>query len=99
MRYITGQLILLLTLAGPALAGGEWRGGYDPNVVDEPAFYAKGCYWSRGVRHCAYYCYVEINGKHYCHERERHAVPQGDPYAEERPTVEDIYRHKQRAYR
>ena len=63
MRFIVRHLILLLAFAGPAHAGGEWRGGDDPFVDDEPAFYAKGCYWRAGIRHCSQYCYLEINGK------------------------------------
>ena len=49
-------------------------------------------YWRGGVRYCSQYCYLEINGKRYCHVRESVAFPQGDPYAQERPTVEEIYR-------
>jgi hypothetical protein len=99
MRFIVRHLILLLAFAYPAQAGGEWRGGDDPFIDDEPAFYAKGCYWRAGTRYCSQYCYLEINGKRYCHERERVAVPQGDPYALERPTVEEIYRRRPHSYR
>ena len=63
-----------------------------------PLGYANGCYWHSGVRYCSSYCYVEINGKRYCNKRESEAVPQGDPYRVERPTVEEIYR-RPRAYR
>lgn len=98
MRFIVRHLCLVFLLAGPAQAGGEWRGGEDSFADEAPAFYAKGCYWRGGVRHCSSYCYVEINGKRYCHIRESGAFPQGNPYAQERPTVEEIYR-RPRAYR
>ena len=98
MRFMVRHLIFLLAFAGPAQAGGEWRGGEDPFADEGPAFYARGCYWRGGVRYCSQYCYLEINGKRYCHKRERVAVPQGDPYAQERPTVEEIYR-RPRSYR
>jgi hypothetical protein len=99
MRFILAPLIVFLALAGPASAGGEWRGGDDVYAQEGPAFYANGCFWRGGVRHCSSYCYLEINGKHYCHERESIAFPQGDPYANERPTVEEIYRGPRPAYR
>jgi hypothetical protein len=99
MRFIVTQLIMVLALAGPAAAGGEWRGSDDLYASEGPAFYAKGCFWRAGVRYCSSYCYLEINGKQYCHQRERVAFPQGDPYANERPTVEEIYRGPRRPYR
>jgi hypothetical protein len=92
MRFIFSSLIVALALTGPARAGGEWRGGDDAFAEERPPFHAKGCYWRGGVRHCSSYCYLEIDGKRYCHVRESVAVPQGDPYAQERPTVEEIYR-------
>jgi hypothetical protein len=64
--------------------------------MDEPALYARGCYWHRGTRHCSQYCYVEINGRRYCNPRESEAVPQGDPYQPVRPAVEDMYRQPRR---
>jgi hypothetical protein len=86
-------VLLGLAFAGSAQAGGEWQGGKDGFAADEaPLFYAKGCYWRRGTRYCSSYCYIEINGKHYCNRRESEAVPQGDPNHHERPTVEEIYR-------
>jgi hypothetical protein len=92
MRIIGWTAILLLALAGRAYAGGEWYGDATTGYSDGPAYYAKGCYWRRGVRYCSSYCYQEINGNRYCNRRESEAVPQGDPYRAERPTVEDVYR-------
>jgi hypothetical protein len=37
---------------------------------------AKGCYFRRGREYCGRYCYIEVNGKRYCQERLRDAVPQ-----------------------
>lgn len=31
-----------------------------------------GCYWEWGRLHCSRYCYVEVNGRQYCHARLRH---------------------------
>jgi hypothetical protein len=102
MRRIAGMLALLVAWTAPAFAGGEWRGeggdAYSSGRTEGPPFYAKGCYWRRGVRYCSLYCYEEINGKRYCNQRESEAVPQGDPYRPERPTVEEIYRQP-RGYR
>jgi hypothetical protein len=104
MSMIFRVCICLLAFAGAAEAGGEWGGSKDGFYSEGgsfggngPLFYAKACYWHRGTRYCRLYCYVEINGKHYCNERESRAVPQGDPYKVERPTVDDIYR-RQRPY-
>lgn len=98
MSIIFRVFICLLAFAGAAEAGGDWGGSKDGGYLEGgPPLYAKACYWHRGIRFCRLYCYVEINGKHYCHERESHAVPQGDPYSPERPTVDDLYR-RQRPY-
>lgn len=35
-----------------------------------------GCYWYRGRYSCARYCYLEVDGKRYCVEREREARSQ-----------------------
>jgi hypothetical protein len=98
MKLITCLFVLLLLCAGPAQAGGEWRGDGEAYHEARPTSFARGCYWRRGTRHCSTYCYEEINGKVYCNERESEAVPQGDPYKIERPTVEDIYRRPRRSY-
>ena len=92
MRIIGWTALLLLALAGAAHAGGDWHGDVNAGFSDGPTSYAKGCYWRRGVRYCSSYCYQEINGNRYCNQRESEAVPQGNPYRAERPTVEDVYR-------
>jgi hypothetical protein len=35
-----------------------------------------GCYWYRGRYFCARYCYLEVDGKRYCVDREREARSQ-----------------------
>lgn len=57
----------------------DTRGRYVPG--ESTWFYGdeRGCYWERGRRHCSRYCYWETDGRRYCHDRERHAEPQGDP--------------------
>lgn len=99
MGVMVRVLVLLLAGIGAAQAGGEWRGGEDAFIADGPVAYAKGCYWHRGTRYCSSYCYLEVNGKHYCHERESQAVPQGRLYHQERPTVEEVYRQPRGTYR
>ena len=100
MTLISRIAILLLAFAGPAWAGGEWRGSEkDPFITREgPLAYANGCYWHRGVRYCSSYCYMEVNGRYYCQSRESEAVPQGRLDSHERPTVREIYRYPRRPY-
>jgi hypothetical protein len=45
--------------------------------VGEQALDARGCYWYRQQRFCARYCYIEVDGRRFCVEDEREAVPQG----------------------
>ena len=98
MSFIFRIFVLILICASTAQAGGEWGSTKDGFIEGGPGLFARGCYWHRGVRYCSQYCYVEINGKRYCKERESEAVPQGDPYRRERPTVDDIYRGPRRYY-
>ena len=48
-----------------------------------------GCYWKRGRRFCSRYCYWEVNGRRYCHVREREAYPQG-PLPEAYPETQYV---------
>ena len=36
-----------------------------------------GCYWKLRRQYCSRYCYYEVNGRRYCHNRAREAYPQG----------------------
>ncbi len=91
MILILRLLILTAFASFSAQAANGWREGKDA-YAHTPLVYANGCYWHRGVRYCKSYCYVEITGKRFCQEQESEATSQGDPYAIERPTVEEIYR-------
>ena len=49
-----------------------------PRIVDvTPEPEGIGCYWKLGRRFCSRYCYWEVDGRRYCHIREREAYPQG----------------------
>lgn len=52
-----------------------------------------GCYWYRSRYFCSRYCYLEVDGKRYCVEREREARSQA---AE--PDDEDVVRGPRRKY-
>ena len=41
-----------------------------------PPLEAHGCYWYRQHLFCGRYCYTEIDGRRYCREDKREAVPQ-----------------------
>lgn len=58
-----------------------------------PSFWGdqRGCYWRRGTRFCSRYCYWEVDGRRYCHEKERVAHPQGDPWFLPYPPEPPIY--------
>lgn len=97
MRLIFAFLLLLAPIAGAHAESARVSGKDDAfSESNQAPLYARGCYWHRGTRHCSQYCYVEINGRRYCNERERLAVPQGDPYQPVRPAVEDMYRQPRR---
>ncbi|WP_295557652.1 hypothetical protein [uncultured Hyphomicrobium sp.] len=69
----------LAILAAPQAALSEPR---RERYVEAPAFQteARGCYYRRGREYCGRYCYIEINGRRYCQERSRDAVPQASYY-------------------
>lgn len=81
---IAGAAVALVCLTAAAEAGGKMRAEYG-----RPAVYAEGCYWDRGERYCSRYCYIEVNGHRYCHQRRREAVPQA---GEDVPPPERRYR-------
>ncbi len=72
-------LSVVLLLAGHTLA--DARGQRQPVAVPaaEETLGGMGCYWYRQRQYCGRYCYVEENGRRYCREREREAVPQSPP--------------------
>ncbi len=68
---ISAMLVSVPALAqhAPRVASGL------PIVIGETQ--GVGCVWYRQRLDCSRYCYVEVNGKRYCREREREAHPQG----------------------
>lgn len=72
--------VVAATLVGIALPAGSSAEGFGsgPPEVVVPVR-AVGCYWEWGRMYCSRYCYVEINGRQYCHSRLRHARPQALP--------------------
>jgi len=67
--------LAVLTAAPTAVLAGDHGGRYRgaPPEWDE----AIGCYAFRGRMTCSRYCWRDINGRRYCHERERYAYPHG----------------------
>lgn len=62
-----------------------------------PETQAHGCYYYRGRRYCARYCYWEVNGKRYCRDRLRRAHSQWYyPLEEEARAPEHHYRRPRR---
>jgi hypothetical protein len=70
---------VLAILAGPQAA---FSGPRAESFVEVPVvpIEARGCYYRRGREYCGRFCYVEINGRRYCQERRRDAVPQASFY-------------------
>jgi hypothetical protein len=98
---LTGAALALLGIAAPALAGGDLA-GYErrPAGACPMLLSAEGCYWNRGERYCSRYCYIEVNGSRYCHQRQSEAVPQAG--CDEPDVPEPVYRrprHNHRYYR
>lgn len=87
---VAAVLVALLANSLDASAHGmrKPRGSYEGTWFfgDE-----RGCYWVRGRRYCGRYCYWEVNGRRYCHDRERLAEPQGDPTYVPRRVEPPIY--------
>ena len=73
----------LLSAAAPADAGDSNRGPHQewrrrshevPGYDHAPE--ARGCYWYRQRQYCSRYCYVEVDGRRFCRERQWRAYPQ-----------------------
>ncbi len=64
----------LVSLVGTADAARRGQGLPHPDDV----FVAegRGCYWARGAMTCSRFCYLEIDGRRYCHNRSDQAFPQ-----------------------
>ena len=72
-------LVVLAVLAAAPQAAAETIRRQRVVIVTLPDTEAVGCYWKLGRRFCSRYCYWEVNGRRYCHERAREAYPQGPP--------------------
>lgn len=69
-------------------------------AADGPVYTGRavGCYYHRGRRFCSRYCYIEVNGLEYCHDRQSEAFPQGivfeDAFADDHPEPSRWRRYK-----
>lgn len=78
-KFLT--IILAGVLLTPPSSAAMAQPRLDRNVIIvAPHLEAHGCYFYRGRRHCGRYCYIEVNGKRYCREREREDYPQGEAF-------------------
>jgi hypothetical protein len=69
-------VVIAMVVSSPVLGQHAPRvTGGPPVVLSETQ--GVGCVWYRQRLDCSRYCYVEVNGKRYCREREREAHPQG----------------------
>ena len=80
-------LLAAFSVLLPAAASAHSRFPPRPGHV-----YGVGCYWYRGHHYCNRYCYREIDGFHYCHNRRRHAGSQAPPPEGVTPRGSPVYR-------
>ena len=81
MKSINWALVLLVVTLLPACVSYESqerprRHRVVPEYDTTPE--ARGCYWYRERRYCSRYCYVEVDGRRFCRERQREAFPQAE---------------------
>ena len=78
MHYLTLALVIIGALSSDAVAGESRRRDQQlPIIIEAPSEPEKiGCYWERGREFCSRYCYIEVNNRRYCREREREAYSQ-----------------------
>ena len=72
LKFSAAVFAAFFAMLAPAMAHSPSRSHYVELAPGE----ARGCYYHRGERYCARYCYWEINGRRYCQVRERDAYPQ-----------------------
>jgi hypothetical protein len=67
--------LAVVVAAISSAAAGERR---TPSVVwfYEPPLEGRGCYWYHQHQFCGRYCYTDLDGRRYCREDAREAVPQ-----------------------
>lgn len=85
-RGRASRLVALAAVSGlvaasvaPAEAGRR-RAAPPPTPDDVYVAEGRGCTWSRGAMTCSRYCYMEVDGRRYCHPRSGAAFPQALPY-------------------
>jgi len=86
-------LPLLAGLAGLAVLTSATEALAHSRFPPRPgSLYAVGCYWYRGHHYCNRYCYREIDGYHYCHNRRWQAGTQAPPPIGVTPSGSPVYR-------
>lgn len=77
---IAAVVALMAIWSLPADAGRRERLPPPPSPDDVFVAEGRGCTWWRGELSCSRYCYLELDGRRYCHERSSRAFPQALPY-------------------
>ncbi len=94
-RLAQAALFGLLMSTSIAWSGDDYGSLKDSEPAEIAETQAHGCYYHRGRRYCARYCYWEIDGRRYCQRRLRQAHPQAYYYTrEERIAPEARYRRR-----
>lgn len=75
MRYLA-LVTAIATLAAATAEAGPRRGSPIPRPDDVFVAEGKGCTWFKGEMSCPRFCYLEVDGRRYCHERSAQAFPQ-----------------------
>jgi hypothetical protein len=83
-RLLLVCLAPLVGLSASALA----QSYFPPRPSD---VYGVGCYWFQGHQYCNRYCWREIDGHRYCHDRLRRAGTQAPPPAGIIPPGSPLY--------
>ncbi len=78
MRPMLLPMFALAVLQAQPATAGPRMDRYSERYMAGPVgpLEARGCYYHRGREYCGRYCYIEVNGRRYCQERARNAVPQ-----------------------
>jgi hypothetical protein len=78
MRQVLLPIFAFAVLLPHHAAAGPRMDRYSERYMAGPVtpLEARGCYYRRGREYCGRYCYIEVNGRRYCQERRRDAVPQ-----------------------
>ena len=92
MRILFSVLIMLLVSSLPLSAEEDYFSLKDeqPAAYIAPETQAHGCYYHRGRRYCARYCYWEVNGRRYCQKRLRQAHSQAYYYIDEEAIAPEV---------